>query len=83
MSYQIRYVLRAGRAEASPRGEAGATSPGATVAGQRALFELAREGAALIRLAMGGGAELRRAALGYATLLADTAGPAPLQRDGG
>jgi DNA-binding response OmpR family regulator len=79
LSYQIRYVLRAGRAEA--RGEA-ARAPTSNVSDQ-ALLSLAREGAALVRLAMTGGPELRRSAIEYASLLADTVGPRALQRGHG
>ena len=76
LSYQIRYVMRAGRNEAAIRTrEDPALSTG--------VLRLAREGAALIRHAMGGPPELREAALRYATLLADTVEPScAARRDG-
>ena len=66
LSYQIRYVLRAGRLEASSA---------AGEATDRGLLQLAREGADLVRLAMQGGEELRRSALRYAAALAGTMDP--------
>ena len=70
LSYQIRYVMRAGQNEAARPDE----SP--VVAGLRTgVLRLAREGTELIRQALGGSPDLRHAALRYATLLADTVEP--------
>ena len=69
LSYQIRYVLRAGRLEAS-------SSVGQSA--DLSLLHLAREGADLVRLAMHGGEELRRSAKRYAAALARTVEPAAL-----
>jgi DNA-binding response OmpR family regulator len=63
LSYQIRYVLRAGRSE--PAAEAHAP------AARAELLRIARAGTELARQAMSGGAELRSAALTYAALLAE------------
>ncbi len=67
LSYQIRYVMRAGRAEPADAITA------VDVAGLRAgLLRLAQAGAELVRQALGGSPELRPAAQVYAALLADT-----------
>jgi CheY-like chemotaxis protein len=76
LSYQIRYVMRAGRAETKPEPQPAAAAGGVS---EQALLDLAREGAALIRLAMRAGPDLRHSALAYAALLADTVGPQPPQ----
>ena len=70
LSYQIRYVMRAGRGEAAVTAEA----PEVAVL-RTGVLKLAREGAELIRQALGGSPELRHTALRYATLLADTVEP--------
>ena len=69
LSYQIRYVLRAGRLEASSS---------AGQATDQGLLHLAREGADLVRLAMQGGEELRRSAKRYAAALERAVEPAAL-----
>ena len=70
LSYQIRYVMRAGRNDAARLEE----SP-EVAALRTGVLRLAREGTELIRQALGGSPELRHAALRYATLLADTVEP--------
>ncbi len=64
LSYQIRYVMRAGRTEPA------ALDPDAAPLDD--VLKLAREGAELVRKALAGPPELRQTALRYATLLADT-----------
>ncbi len=67
LSYQIRYVLRAGRAEPlAPASDA--------------LRELAREGAELVRQAMLGPPDIRRSAIRYGSLLADAVDAAQDQK---
>ena len=61
LSYQIRYVLRAGRPE---RGDEPRVARGDD------LLDLARAGTELVRRCMGAEPELRDAALGFATRLA-------------
>ena len=70
LSYQIRYVMRAGRSEAAPLDEA----PEVTAL-RTGVLRLAHEGTELIRQALGGSPDLRHTALRYAALLADTVGP--------
>ena len=70
LSYQIRYVMRAGRGEAVVTAEVPEVK-----ALRTGVLRLAREGAELIRQALGGSPELRHTALRYATLLADTVEP--------
>ncbi len=67
LSYQIRYVMRAGRAE---RADVITTIDVASL--RVGLLRLAQAGAELVRQALGGSPELRPAAQIYATLLADT-----------
>ena len=62
LSYQIRYVLRAGRHDAA------APSEGTSAA----LLSLARAGAELVRQALGGGPDVRSAAQEFAGLLTET-----------
>ena len=69
LSYQIRYVMRAGRAEHPT------TAAADHDALHRSLLRLAQEGTELVRHALAGPPELRQAALRYATLLADTVEP--------
>ena len=69
LSYQIRYVLRAGRGEPST-GADGAPAPC-----DPRMLDLARGGAELVRHAMQGGEPLRRTARRYASLLEDAMGP--------
>ncbi|WP_254600809.1 PleD family two-component system response regulator [Caulobacter sp. S45] len=75
LSYQIRYVMRAGRGDSGSN----APSPKATAL-QAGLRKLAHEGAELVRQAVGGSPELRQAALRYAMLLAETVDPPPSSR---
>ena len=60
LSYQIRYVLRAGKAPRAPEAELPHDE----------VLALARDGAELVRQALGGGPELRSAALRYGARLA-------------
>ena len=70
LSYQIRYVMRAGGNEAARLDE-----PPEVAALRTGILRLAREGTELIRQALGGSPQLRHTALRYATLLADTVEP--------
>ena len=70
LSYQIRYVMRAGQGEAVLPAEAPETA-----ALRSGVLRLAREGAEFVRRAMEGSPELRHTALSYAALLADTIEP--------
>ncbi len=73
LSYQIRYVMRAGRGDH-------ATTPSNGDKLDQEMLELAREGAGLVRQAMLGGPDLRRSAIRYASLLARTVDPAGAPR---
>ena len=70
LSYQIRYVLRAGRAAPAPRAD---LPPDEVLA-------LARDGADLLRQALGAGPELRGAALQYGARLASVMEPGQAPR---
>ncbi len=72
LSYQIRYVMRAGQGERPPLPEGPET-----LALRAGVLRLAREGADLVRRALGGAPELRQAAIRYATVLAETVEPGP------
>ncbi len=74
LSYQIRYVMRAGLVEAAPDRSADLTAL------RGGVLKLAREGAELVRQALDGPPELRHSALRYAKLLADTVEPGGVGR---